>query len=294
VSAAAAARIPRRTLLVALCSLAAFVAYTDRVNIAVASVVMKEHFGWTQTEKGFVLSSFFIGYMAFMFASGWLATRFGGKRVLGAAVLAWSVCTLLTPPAAAWSLTALVAVRIAMGIGEAAMFPSAIELYGRWVPLVERTRAVGWLMNGIPMGTVIGLAASGWLVKHYGWPMPFYVFGALGLGWAALWFRVAANDPATDPRISAAERELLAHRELDLLEAGRQHVGAPEPLLLLARQPRTVRVADHVQHDRLVGRAREPVGAERDRRHQLEIGVVAIRCEHAADSEPLPRAPVPQ
>jgi MFS transporter, ACS family, solute carrier family 17 (sodium-dependent inorganic phosphate cotransporter), other len=207
---APAGRLARRTRLVALCSLAVFVAYTDRVNISVAAVAMKERLGWTQTEKGLVLSSFFIGYLAFMFASGWLATRFGGRRVLGVAVIAWSACTLLTPPAAALSLGALVTVRIAMGLGEAAVFPAAIELYGRWVPLLERTRAVGWLMNGIPIGTVVGLTASGWLVGRYDWPMPFYVFGALGLGWAVLWFRTVADDPATDPRISAVERALLA------------------------------------------------------------------------------------
>jgi MFS transporter, ACS family, solute carrier family 17 (sodium-dependent inorganic phosphate cotransporter), other len=194
---------------VALSSLAVFVAYTDRVNISVAAVAMKEQLGWTQTEKGLVLSSFFIGYMSLMFASGWLATRYGGKRVLGLAVIAWSACTLLTPPAAAVSLGTLVAVRIAMGLGEAAVFPAAIELYGRWVPLGERTRAVGWLMNGIPAGTVVGLMASGWLVSRYGWPMAFYVFGVLGLVWAVVWFRSIANDPAADPRLSATERAVI-------------------------------------------------------------------------------------
>ena len=200
----------RRNALVALSFLASFVAYSDRVNISVAAVAMKERLGWTQTDKGLVLSSFFVGYMAFMFASGWLATRYGGKRVLGAAVLAWSACTLLTPPAAALSLAALIAVRIAMGVGEAAMFPAALELYGRWVPLSERARAVARLMSGIPLGTVVGLMASGWLVSAYGWPMPFYVFGALGLVWAALWFPLVGNDPRTDRRVSAAERALLA------------------------------------------------------------------------------------
>ncbi len=193
----------------ALSFLASFIAYSDRVNISVAAVAMKERLGWTQTEKGLVLSSFFVGYMAFMFASGWLATRYGGKRVLGIAVVAWSACTLLTPPAAALSLGALIAARIAMGIGEAAMFPAAVELYGRWVPLTERARAVARLMSGIPLGTVVGLMASGWLVSGYGWPMPFYVFGVLGLVWAALWFPAIGNDPATDPRVSAEERALL-------------------------------------------------------------------------------------
>ena len=56
-------RWQRRRVLVALCFVACFVAYTDRVNISVAAVAMKEQLGWSQTEKGFVLSSFFIGYM---------------------------------------------------------------------------------------------------------------------------------------------------------------------------------------------------------------------------------------
>jgi ACS family sodium-dependent inorganic phosphate cotransporter len=199
----------RRNTVVALTFLACIIAYTDRVNISVAAVAMKEDLGWSQTQKGFVLSSFFIGYMLFMFASGWLATRFGGKRVLGVAVLAWSAFTLLTPPAAALSLTALIAVRIAMGIGEAAMFPASYELFGRWIPTAERTRAVARLLSGIPLGTLVGLMVTGWIITRYDWPHAFYFFGALGLLWAVVWFRSIEDDPSTDSRISAQERELL-------------------------------------------------------------------------------------
>jgi len=198
--AAAAARVR----LVALCSLAVVIAYSDRVNISVAALAMRARFGWTPTDTGVVLASFFVGYLLFMFASGWLATRYGGRRVLGLAVIAWSACTLLTPAAATLSLGTLLGVRVAMGLGEAAVFPAAIELYGRSVPLAERTRAVGWLMNGIPVGTVAGLAASGWLVGRYGWPAPFYAFGVLGLAWAALWFGRDATDPAGAVRPAAA------------------------------------------------------------------------------------------
>jgi MFS family permease len=44
-----------------------------------------------------VLSAFFVGCMLCMFIAGLLATRFGGKRVAGGAVLVWSIFTLLTP-----------------------------------------------------------------------------------------------------------------------------------------------------------------------------------------------------
>src|SRR5215472_2543225 len=50
---------------------------------------------------------------------------------------------------------------------------------------------------------------SGWLVQRYGWAMPFYVFGSVGLLWLILWFRQVENDPAADPRLGAEERELL-------------------------------------------------------------------------------------
>src|SRR3981081_4894322 len=87
----------RRHALLILCFLALFIAYTDRVNMSVAAVAMREQLGWTQTTKGFVLSAFFVGYMLFMIVSGWLSHRYGGKRVLAAAGGFWSLVNLLIP-----------------------------------------------------------------------------------------------------------------------------------------------------------------------------------------------------
>jgi ACS family sodium-dependent inorganic phosphate cotransporter len=53
---------PKRYTLLVLCFFAVFVCYIDRVNISVAVIAMQETFGWSETTKGFVLSSFFIGY----------------------------------------------------------------------------------------------------------------------------------------------------------------------------------------------------------------------------------------
>jgi ACS family sodium-dependent inorganic phosphate cotransporter len=68
-------RLPRRHFVVAMCFLAVFVCYIDRVNISVAALAMQERFGWSETTKGFVLSSFFIGYLLFQVPSGYLANR---------------------------------------------------------------------------------------------------------------------------------------------------------------------------------------------------------------------------
>ena len=149
---------------------------------------MKEQFGWTETTKGLVLSSFFIGYLLLQVVSGLLANKYGGRVVLGVAVIAWSLFTVLTPPAALWSLGTLIAARIALGLGEAAVFPSTVNMIGRWVPAQGRTRAMAFATSGISMGTLIALPLTAYLVRSYGWPMPFYLFGALGLVWAVLWF----------------------------------------------------------------------------------------------------------
>ncbi|MEP7085980.1 MAG: MFS transporter, partial [Gemmatimonadota bacterium] len=209
----------RRRIVVLLTMLACIIAYTDRVSISVAAVAMKEQFGWSQTQKGFVLSAFFVGYLLFMYIAGILSTRYGGKRVLGYSVLAWSIFTLVTPFAAKTSLSLLVAARIAMGIGEAGMFPAAYELFGRWVPAAERARAIARLLSGVPVGTVLGLLGSAWLVARYGWPAAFYVFGSLGLIWTWYWFRDVENDPATDARLDAGEQALLGVERRDAAQS---------------------------------------------------------------------------
>ena len=199
----------RRHTVLILCFLALFIAYTDRVNISVAAVAMREQLGWTQTTKGFVLSAFFVGYMLFMIVSGWLSHRYGGKRVLAAAVVIWSVFTLLTPWAATHSTAILIAVRMGLGVGEAAVLPAAFELLGRWAPPHERTRAVTRFLSGIPCGQVLGFIGTGWIVAQSGWPMAFYVFGALGLVWVVFWLPKVTGDPAADPHISPQELRMF-------------------------------------------------------------------------------------
>jgi MFS transporter, ACS family, solute carrier family 17 (sodium-dependent inorganic phosphate cotransporter), other len=184
-------------------------AFTDRVNLAVAAVAMRAQLDWSQSVKGLVLAAFFVGYFLFQIASGALAQRFGGKRVLGIAVLSWSAFALLTPLAATTSVAVLILARIGLGIGEAAVLPASYDLFSRWVPAGERGRAVGRFLCGIPLGQIAGFGVTGYLTAGYGWPASFYLFGALGVLWALLFLRFVHNNPAEDPKVSTAERRLL-------------------------------------------------------------------------------------
>jgi ACS family sodium-dependent inorganic phosphate cotransporter len=123
-----------------------------------------------------------------MLARGALANRFGGRIVLGAAVVWWSLFTVLTPVAASISLPLLVTARIALGLGEAAVFPASMNMIGRRVPVLQRSRAVALVTSSLYAGTVFALPVTVWLVQSYGGPVPFFLFGAIGLLWATAWF----------------------------------------------------------------------------------------------------------
>jgi MFS family permease len=224
---------PRRYLVVALAFAAVFVCYIDRVNISVAIIPMAEELGWSLSTQGTVLSSFFIGYLLLQIVGGRLADRFGGKVVLGAGVLLWSLFTLLTPPAAWLGLTALLLVRVGMGMGEAVTFPSIFSLYARWVPLEERSRAVGFTNSGIPLGTVFALLVTPIIVERFGWEWAFYLFGAVGVLWYGFWHVNTTATPTEHPRLAPGELEAIqaaagttaedaqeAPRWLDFLKSG--------------------------------------------------------------------------
>jgi ACS family sodium-dependent inorganic phosphate cotransporter len=213
-STATAARVveirPQRTALIALCFAAVFVCYVDRVNISLAIVAMTREFGWSKTTGGFVMSSFFIGYLLTQVPGGMLAGRFGGKHVLAAGVLSWSLFTALTPPAAYAGFSALIAARILMGMGEGVTFPSIYALFARWVPARRRSRAVGLVFSAIPLGIVCAQLTTPILVTSFGWPWAFYGFAGLGLVWWAAWQPSATSGPAEHPRVSEAELAELA------------------------------------------------------------------------------------
>ena len=84
-------RIPCRFKVIFLSFIAVFICYIDRVNISVAIIPMQEQFGWSELQVGIVLGTFYVGYMISMTLGGYLADKYGGKKVLGYALIIWSL-----------------------------------------------------------------------------------------------------------------------------------------------------------------------------------------------------------
>eukprot|EP01051_Picozoa_sp_SAG22_P015555 SAG22_NODE_2049_length_3084_cov_3.086767_1_plen_273_part_00 len=184
------------------------VCYADRTNLSLALVPMSTELGYSEETTGVVLSSFFVGYAGTQVAGGWAAARWGGKPVLLFAVFIWSCATVLTPPAAAVSVPVLLAVRVAMGVGEGVSLPTMHHLTAVWCPLTERSRFVAFCNSGQYVGTVAALLCSPMVA--WWWPSIFYFFGAVGLCWCGLWQWLGGSSPKQHRLASPGEKALIA------------------------------------------------------------------------------------
>ena len=207
--AAQTSRWPHRYTVVALFFLGTALCYIDRISISVAIIPIAHQFGYDSAAQGLVLSAVFWGYLWTQLVGGWMADRFGGWRVLGAGVAIWSIATFITPLAAAASFSMLLAARVLLGLGEGVNFPSIHSLTARWTLPLERARVLSVNYSGMYVGTVAALSASPLIIGTFGWPALFYLSGALGALWVAVWMYFAADRPETSRRIDPAELELI-------------------------------------------------------------------------------------
>jgi ACS family glucarate transporter-like MFS transporter len=193
---------------VGLLALLSVITYLDRVCIAVAGPRMQDSLHISPQAWGWVTSVFFLSYSAFEIPTGALGDRIGPRRVLTRVVLWWSAFTSLTGVVSnyAW----LVLVRFCFGMGEAGAYPNASTVIGRWVPVENRARAWGVVW----MTSQIGAAISPLLVipiqARYGWRASFYLFGVLGMIWAAVWYGWFRDWPHEKAGVSATELQEIA------------------------------------------------------------------------------------
>ena len=221
--------LPQRVHVVFLTFAAVFICYIDRVNISVAIIPMQEQFGWSESQVGIILGSFYFGYMITMTVGGYLADKYGGKKVLGYALLIWSLFTIITPLFAYQGLWWLILVRILMGLGEGVTFPSWHSIYARWIPFKERTRAVGFTNSGIAAGTLFGFAVAALIIANYSWEWVFYSFGLVGVFWYFFWNKIVTSYPEDNKYISKDELIIIKS------EAPSKETAPKIPLLRLFR-----------------------------------------------------------
>jgi MFS family permease len=179
----------------------------DRVVIASAVPTIREEFGFSMATMGGILAAFRWGYALFQIPGGWLGDRFGPRRALTMIVVWWSIFTSLT--AASWNEMSMRAFRFLFGVGEAGAFPIATRSLSRWMLPTERGYAQGITHAGSRIGAALTPPIVVWLIASYGWRMPFFVLGFLGLLWAVVWFWYYRDTPEEHRDVNEAERTLI-------------------------------------------------------------------------------------
>ena len=161
-----------------------FVNYLDRNNLSLALPKIAQDFGWNDRQTGaygeVLLAAFFLSYaLSNLFLSP-LAERFGAKRSIIAAIVAFSVFTLLSAPLGQ-SFTALVILRLLLGLGEGVHIPMLSAITSRWFPASERSRANTIWGIGIILATAVGPLLLIPLIQAIGWRLMFAVLGVVGM-----------------------------------------------------------------------------------------------------------------
>lgn len=205
-----------QTRVVALITVAMFINYIDRGNLATAGPLLRDELGLSATQFGFLASAFFYSYVLAMAPVGWLAERYGAHRVLAAGVVIWSVATLLTGFANGfWTLLVF---RLLLGLGESASFPCSSKILAQVVPVTRLGVANGIMSSGYLLGPSVGIFVGGFLMTEFGWRAIFFVFGILSLAWLIPWRTVViVPQVAADGEADAPEptfRQILRQRAL--------------------------------------------------------------------------------
>ena len=200
--------------------------YVDRVCISTAKGPITRDLGLTDTQFGWVMSAFAIGYALFQTPSGMLADQIGGRKILAAIVTLWSIFTGLT--ALAWSYPSLLVVRFLFGAGEAGAFPGMARAVYSWIPTRERGLVKGINFSGSRLGAAFALPILATTIESLGWKQTFVVLMAVGLIWSVAWWLWFRDDPKDHPTISAEELAyIVAHRQAgaDTAPAGKMPIG---------------------------------------------------------------------
>jgi ACS family glucarate transporter-like MFS transporter len=206
-----------RWRVVSLVAVVAGLTFFDRLNLGIVAKNVEEEFHFNPQTMGWVLGAFSLGYALFHIPAGWLADRFGARRVLAGAVAWFSVFTALTTIAprlpilsglgAAW---AFVITRFLMGAGESAAMPVGNKMMGHWLGPGERGLGTSIFLGGVGVAGIGAPILITRLATDFGWKAPFLALGVAGLLVAFACYSYVTDRPEQNPRVNASELALIA------------------------------------------------------------------------------------
>nr|WP_230589639.1 MULTISPECIES: MFS transporter [Pseudomonas] len=186
--------------------------YIDRVNIGFVRTHLEHDLGIGAAAYGFGAGLFFIGYALFEVPSNILLQRVGARIWLTRIMFTWGL--VATAMAFVQNETQFYVLRFLLGVAEAGFFPGVIYYFTRWLPGVERGKAIAIFLSGSALASLVSGPLSGALLQieglgWHGWQWMFIIEGmASVLLCGFVWFWLDST-PRDAKWLSTAEQEAL-------------------------------------------------------------------------------------
>jgi MFS family permease len=173
-------------MILAMLVILGVVTFLDRINISVAGSEIIKDLNLTPLQWGWVQSAFILSYGLMQIPMGAFGDRKGHRKVLALIVLWWSLFTAFTGMAG--GLASVLVIRFMFGIGEAGSSPCSTGVISRWFKKKEVGKAQGYVWAASRMGGALTPFVVIPVMTTVGWRTAFYLLGALGIVWAAVWY----------------------------------------------------------------------------------------------------------
>ena len=134
----------------------------------------------TPDEATWVLTSYLVSNAIVLPLTGWLASRFGRRRILLISVSGFTVFSFLCGLAP--NLPALIIFRIFQGATGGGLQPLSQAILLEAFPPEKRGKAMAFWALGIVVAPMIGPVLGGWITDSYSWRWLFYINIPIGIG----------------------------------------------------------------------------------------------------------------
>lgn len=168
-----------------LISSAIAISYFDRQTLPVAIAAIQREIPVSNTQFSQLQAAFLLAYAAMYAGGGKLIDVLGTRRGFLLIMLWWSLACASHGLAATFAMLAVS--RFLLGMGEGGGFPAATKAVSEWFSVAERSVAMGIINAGTAIGATIAPAAIALVIATLNWRWVFFLSGALGLLWTAVW-----------------------------------------------------------------------------------------------------------
>ncbi|MGA7824064.1 MAG: DHA2 family efflux MFS transporter permease subunit [Steroidobacteraceae bacterium] len=176
-----------RRLLPWLIAVAFFMQSLDTTILNTAVPAIARALGVAPLSMKAVLASYTLSLAMFIPVSGWMANRFGTRRVFAGAIALFTVGSLLC--GLSRNIHLLVAARVLQGFGGAMMTPVGRLTLVRTFAKSELVRAMSFVAIPGLLGPMFGPIAGGIITSYLHWSVIFFVNVPIGLAGLYLVYR---------------------------------------------------------------------------------------------------------